>query len=413
MNLLIFEDAEVDRLDPLATGRPAWAISCASYRLIDLVRRLPGTISTRVRPFLQELIAADYDDVTLAPDPDQPWTLCLNARIAPTMANYRALQAMLARQSAVHVVNSQIVHAALLATDQLLSADPRSCDISLVDLAISSPLDAQLELFEQPYDCLRINTAAFRENLDDRLQHETWHEVGEGVFCGDPNWRPPEQVVVDPAHGVLLISAGVRIQPFAVLGGPLFLGPDNQIAAHSSIRNCVATGRQCKLGGEIESCTIEGYSNKQHYGFLGNSYLGSWVNLGAGTCNSNLKNTYGTVTVQHGDQRINTGELFVGCLVGDYAKTAINTSIFTGKAIGACSMVYGMACRDVAAFTNHAATVNGEVTAVDPQVMINTQARMFERRNISRRDCDRELITAMFDRTARQRQGLPCRPIAW
>ena len=130
---------------------------------------------------------------------------------------------------------------------------------------------------------------------------------------------------------------------------------------HAALKDGVSLGHHTKVGGEVEASIIEPYSNKQHHGFLGHSYVGSWVNLGAGTCNSDLKNTYGTVNMEYGSidgkgsrdggvQKASTGMQFVGCFIGDYAKTAINTSIFTGKTIGACSMVYGFVTTNVPAF---------------------------------------------------------------
>jgi len=135
---------------------------------------------------------------------------------------------------------------------------------------------------------------------------------------------------------------------------------------------------------------------------LGHSYVGSWVNLGAGTCNSDLKNTYGEVKMEYAYGKVNTGSQFVGCLVGDYSKSAINTSIFTGKLIGVCSMVYGFVTTNVPSFVNYARHF-GQVTEMGPNVMVATQARMFARRQVTQRDCDIQLIHDMHERTRRER----------
>ncbi len=414
LNLLLFEDALVDGLDPVTSGRPAWAVSCASYRLVDLVSRLPGVVSSVVRPFLRDVVAADFGATVAGMDAARPWTLCINARTAPTLGNLRVLRELGDRQSPTHCRDGPTLQAALVPTPQAVAwtRDVNSLDAMAVVPATSTPLDGSLELFGYLHDYVRINRQAFVDNLNDRLQTGSWREVMDGVFTDDAAWSPPDFVSLDSRQGPVLISPGVQLKPFAALAGPLFIGPGNRIAAHSAIREYVSTGTTCKLGGEIEASVIESYSNKQHYGFLGHSYLGSWINLGAGTCNSDLKNTYGTVNMRRGGERIATNQQFVGCFIGDYAKTAINTSIFTGKTIGVCSMLYGIACTDVAAFTNHAQSL-GQVTAVDPQVMVQTQARMFRRRGVEQRHCDQELISAMFDRTAGQRQGLPTRPLAW
>ncbi|HQV31343.1 MAG TPA: hypothetical protein PKV71_05675, partial [Calditrichia bacterium] len=100
-------------------------------------------------------------------------------------------------------------------------------------------------------------------------------------------------------------------------------------------------GPVCKVGGEVEGCIIHGYSNKQHDGFLGHAYLGEWVNLGADTNNSDLKNNYGNVTVQLNGHSIDTRERFVGLMMGDHSKTGINCMLNTGTIVGGSCNIYG------------------------------------------------------------------------
>src|SRR5262245_20508590 len=102
-------------------------------------------------------------------------------------------------------------------------------------------------------------------------------------------------------------------------------------------------------------------------------------------------------------QQVITGMQFVGCIMGDYAKTAINTGIFTGKLVGACSMVYGFVTTNVPSFVNYA-RLFGQVTELPPDVMISTQERMFRRRNVPQRPCDARLIEDMFELTRHERQ---------
>jgi glucose-1-phosphate thymidylyltransferase len=174
------------------------------------------------------------------------------------------------------------------------------------------------------------------------------------------------------------------------------------VAEHASVKHNVALGHTTKLGGEVTDSIIEPFSNKQHHGFIGHSYLGRWVNLGAGTCTSNLKNTYGSINMEYGGRKVATGMQFLGCIVGDYAKAAINTGIFTGKTIGVCSMLYGFVTTNVPAFVNYARSF-GQISEVPVEVMIATQARMFARRGVEQRLCDIELLEAVFRLTAPQR----------
>ena len=152
------------------------------------------------------------------------------------------------------------------------------------------------------------------------------------------------------------------------------------------------------MGGEIEGVQTEPWSNKQHFGFLGHSYLGSWINLGAGTCNSDLKNTYGIVNMIYGDRKVSTGMQFVGCVMGDYSRTAINTSIYTGKVIGVGSTVYGMTPHNVPSFVNCAQPLN-QYGVLPPEVLVSIQQRMFGRRKVTQRPCDIQLIHDVFTMT--------------
>ena len=128
------------------------------------------------------------------------------------------------------------------------------------------------------------------------------------------------------------------IEPFTILNGPLFIGKDCLIKSHSRIANSIIN-HHCKISGEIHSSIFQPYSNKAHHGFLGHSFVGSWVNLGAGTTTSNLKNNYSNVSIKWNGELIDTGSIFFGSIIGDHVKTAIGTNLNTGTVIGMGSNV--------------------------------------------------------------------------
>ena len=107
--------------------------------------------------------------------------------------------------------------------------------------------------------------------------------------------------------------------------------------------------------------------------------------------------------MEYGGQKVKTGMQFTGCIVGDYSKTAINTSIFTGKVIGACSMVYGLVTTNVPSYVNYARSLQ-QVTETTVEVMVATQSRMFQRRNIEQRPCDIQLLKDIYELTRHERQ---------
>ncbi|HXW97357.1 MAG TPA: putative sugar nucleotidyl transferase [Gemmatimonadales bacterium] len=146
-------------------------------------------------------------------------------------------------------------------------------------------------------------------------------------------------VVFDTRAGAVVLEAGVEVRHGARLEGPLYAGERSRVLGGHA--RASVFGPRSNLNGEISNSVFLGYANKSHDGFLGHSVLGHWVNLGAGTTTSNLKNTYGAVILQVAGERIATGRQFLGSLIGDHAKTSIGTLLSTGTVIGAGANVFG------------------------------------------------------------------------
>lgn len=152
----------------------------------------------------------------------------------------------------------------------------------------------------------------------------------------------PSAVIYAPEN--LLIEPGAEVEACAVLdarGGPIYIGKNTIVRPNSYLRGPLSIGPECRIGGEVTHAIFHGYSNKAHYGFIGHAYVGEWVNLGAGTTNSNLKNNYGSVKVWVNGKEVDSQQQFLGCFVGDYAKTGIGTLINTGAVIGFGANVLG------------------------------------------------------------------------
>jgi UDP-N-acetylglucosamine diphosphorylase/glucosamine-1-phosphate N-acetyltransferase len=148
-------------------------------------------------------------------------------------------------------------------------------------------------------------------------------------------------VAVDTSDGPVVIDAGVHVGSFTLIEGPAYVGPGTLVFPHSLLRPNTIIGPACKIGGEIGGSIFQSFSNKGHYGYVGDSYVGQWVNLGAGTVTSNLKNTYGEVTLspQPGAPAEPTGMQFLGSIIGDHVKTAIGTRLLTGTIVGTGAMI--------------------------------------------------------------------------
>lgn len=150
--------------------------------------------------------------------------------------------------------------------------------------------------------------------------------------------------VFDLEGGSIVIAEHAVVRPGAMVIGPAYVGPGSTVLERATIRPGTAIGPTCKVNGEVGGTIFQGFANKAHDGYLGDAYVGEWVNLGAGTTNSNLLNTYGEVIARAMDasgksgSNERTGEQFLGCVLGDHVKTAICSRIMTGSIVGTGTM---------------------------------------------------------------------------
>ena len=411
MHIIIFEDHHVPQLFPVTTARPAFAINIGTYRLIDLVRRFGSHVEVMVRPHLREIVKLDFPDLwTPEKGKRSAPILAINARVVPHIDLFQKIQEIVKQgQSGVVHAHNDIVCAFcvnenpfphdFVGSAQLTGI---SADIHIKPLNLK-PFNIQMPMLEYAHDIVRYQLRIMNDNMNDRLKTGTYKEIADGVFAADKAQTLGQHCVTDTTEGPIIFEEGVHVGPFCYFRGPVYVGRKTKIVEYAALKDAVSIGSTAKIGGEIEAAVVESYSNKQHHGFLGHSYLGSWINLGAGTSNSDLKNTYGEVVMEYGRAKVKTGMQFVGSFIGDYAKTAVNTSIFTGKTIGACSMLYGFITTNVPSFVNYARTF-GQVTETSIETLVSTQARMFARRNVEQRPCDVQLIRDIYDITKHERQ---------
>jgi UDP-N-acetylglucosamine diphosphorylase/glucosamine-1-phosphate N-acetyltransferase len=197
----------------------------------------------------------------------------------------------------------------------------------------------------------------------------------------------------------------VEIFPNAVIEGPAYIGESSKIKSAATIYENVSIGKVCKIGGEVEGSIIMPYSNKQHAGFLGHAYLGSWINLGADTNNSDLKNNYSTVKVFINGEMIDSGSQFMGLIMGDHSKSAINTMFNTGTVVGFSCNIFGAGFPDkfVSSFT-WGGTDKSKIYDVDKS--IETAKKVMSRRNIIMSKDEEELFHKISELSAHQRNTI-------
>jgi UDP-N-acetylglucosamine diphosphorylase/glucosamine-1-phosphate N-acetyltransferase len=164
---------------------------------------------------------------------------------------------------------------------------------------------------------------------------------GEHDLDVHPAARVYPGVVLDREHGAIAIDDSAVVRPGVTIIGPASIGPHSTILDRAIIKGQTAVGPWCKVAGEVGGTIFHGFANKAHDGHLGDSWVGKWANLGAGTTNSNLLNTYAEVVARAtpGGKNERTGQQFLGAVIGDHVKTAICTRIMTGAVVHTGAMI--------------------------------------------------------------------------
>ena len=214
-------------------------------------------------------------------------------------------------------------------------------------------------------------------------------------------------VVIDASDGPVYIDEGAEILPFTRIVGPCYIGRETVLVG-AKCHEGNSIGPVCRIGGEVECSIIQGYTNKYHDGFLGHAYVGEWVNLGALTTNSDLKNDYANVSVtMNGRRPIDTGSNKVGCFIGDHTKTSIGTFFNTGAYVGAMCLIMATGKPLPKFIPSFAWLLEGVVTkGFGRKKLYETAQVAMPRRGQAWTEAEEALWDAVFEQTAPTRDEL-------
>jgi len=223
--------------------------------------------------------------------------------------------------------------------------------------------------------------------------------VEENIVIGESVVIKPG-AVLDASNGPIAIGDRSLIMPNVSIVGPVSIGNDNIIRTGAKILGGTSTGTVCRIGGEVEGTIVGSYSNKQHDGFIGHSYIGEWVNIGAASNNSDLKNNYSPVRMWNAGRMKSTGRQFMGLLMGDHTKTGINTLFNTGTVVGFNCNIFSaeMPDRFVPSYSwGHGA----ELTEYDLTKAMQTAEIVMERRKVKFDTAHREIFERIHELSSR------------
>lgn len=393
--IYIFENNEVLNLEPIILTRPAFNLRCGAFTFFERIKKYFPTadIELIVRPELKELTKELYPDYTVNPEQVEEglwmlgnvlWTDDDIKKISKTEYEFYYNDGVFTAGYLRKDIANNWLKMGGPVKDKILAC-PTISEINSKVIRFLwdavSVIGASLEFDKQVFKSNKINKNGVHLINDDN------------IFLGSAELINPG-VVIDATNGPIIISENVQVNSHSLLQGPLFIGDDSIVQPHTFIRNSVV-GPVCKVGGEISSTIIQGYSNKNHYGFLGNAYVGQWVNFGAGTTNSNLKNNYTSVNVTVNDKVIKTDELFIGLFAGDYSTFAIGTTLNTGTNIGpGCNVVTkNFPPKRLKPFTWF---LNGKHMKINETKFLETAEAMQIRRGKSLSEAEKNVLTSIL-----------------
>jgi UDP-N-acetylglucosamine diphosphorylase/glucosamine-1-phosphate N-acetyltransferase len=350
-NLVLYDDAKARAFEPFALTRPVCELRAGAVLVRQRWETALGATSlgfigaAHLDDFEEPAAPGAFREVELAAG-----TIVANARALPALELLRNARAdswtIAGRLAAVRLARATptaVLRETGAELDSVAASGARSGEIA------GRWLEAPWDLVRYLGDMLTEDILRIGPTLQTTNPTQATILRGHPVFAELGSTIEPH-VLLDTSQGPILVRRGAHIQAFTRLAGPCAIGHDSTALGERIATSSI--GDVCRVHGEVSTAIFIGHANKAHDGFLGHSVVGRWVNFGASTVNSNLKNTYGHISMwtPHGAQ--DTGMQFLGALLGDHAKTGIGTRLTTGSVIGAgANVVYdGLAPKTVPPF---------------------------------------------------------------
>jgi UDP-N-acetylglucosamine diphosphorylase / glucose-1-phosphate thymidylyltransferase / UDP-N-acetylgalactosamine diphosphorylase / glucosamine-1-phosphate N-acetyltransferase / galactosamine-1-phosphate N-acetyltransferase len=416
MRLCLVEDLAVCALEPLTLTRPVHELLLGASTLASKIARALG-----VGPGPQRrscLIRSHLVDVQRQRDPhivvnDRDWL----ARSPVVVANGRWVPpAGLVTPDEVGpwvgLCDGQPA-CAFVGPDDAIGLEPLGVDSWFEKMtAKHGGIEVGGEWIERPWDLVTKNGAHLeRDFAAAGNAGVTNRHLAKLALVGpvDRLWihetaRIDPFTVFDTTNGPIMLGPNVWVQPFSRIEGPCSIGAESQLF-RANLRGCVSIGPTCRIGGEVEAAIVHGHSNKYHEGFLGHAYIGEWVNLGAITSNSDLRNDYGEVFVPLQGDPVPTGQTKVGCFIGDHTRTGMGSMLNTGTAIGVmCNVLPAgiLLPKHVPSFT---AVSYGRVAPGFPlDKLFETARTVMSRRGKAFGEAEEHLYSTLYEQTRLERE---------
>jgi UDP-N-acetylglucosamine diphosphorylase/glucosamine-1-phosphate N-acetyltransferase len=415
MGIALFEDLHYKYFMPLSLTKATFDVKIGSKSFFEEQRTAPEVLITR--EYLAGVTSERHPQCMVNPSSIDSDIVFVNGLIHPRAINSDRLQQV----SHTFVITSgdRLVAARLDRKGfEYLSdcaAAGKKIDVRKLSVEKSTMLGTgeSLGLLSDPWDIIKVLENSLSMQVAS-MQGEG--DLGTGVRVAGNNTVGvaksaliEEGTVLDARRGGIYIGPDAYVATSRIVG-PAYIGERTQVKQFAIIESSYV-GNNCRVAGEIEHSIISSYTNKAHAGFIGHSYVGEWVNIGAMTTTSDLKMTYGNIRVGSGRSRRDTGQDKVGSFIADMAKTSIGTLIYSGRRIGVSSHLHGLIAQDVPSFTIYGVSFGAKNAELELHSAIGTQKKMMSRRSQTMSKNYEQMIRDVFSTTALERKGAAVRKV--
>ena len=381
MKIQLVDGKHRDHLLPLTYTRPVAQLRCGILTIAEKYQKRGFEVGYETEDYLQEKFPSVQHDILVS------------GSVCPT-------------DSFIDAITSLTEGQALIQDDQLLAFKGANWADTPTEIF---PFNDVLNLIIRPWDIWTKNAAEMNIDFDvltkDRFSApiDSSNTVfGDRIFLEEG--ARVKASILNATSGPIYLAQNAEVMEGSIVRGGLALGAHSALKLGTKVYGATTLGPHCKVGGEINNSVILGYSNKGHDGFLGNSAIGEWCNLGADTNNSNLKNNYDEVKAwSYVDGRFSkTGQQFCGLIMGDHSKSGINTMFNTGTVVGVSANVYGAGFprNFIPSFTRGGPQGTTEYMI---KKALDTANRMMQRRGLQVDDVERTILEKVYADSAKYR----------
>lgn len=416
MSIALFEDSHWQNFEPISLTKATFDIKVGAKSFFEEHKLTPEILLTR--EYLACVTAERHSNCKVNPSSISSDTVFVNGLMHPgaispdRLFNINHTFAITTNSSSNRLLLARLNDKDIEYLQACVTAG-KSIDVKKLKVEKLTNLEDQdtQGILSEPWDIISVleNSLATQvSTMKNEMQlGEEIAVTGNNIVALGRNASVEVGTVLDVRYGGIYIGPGAHVAASRIVG-PAYIDGMAQVKQFTIIEASYI-GYNCRIGGEVEHSVISDYTNKAHAGFIGHSYVGEWVNIGAMTTTSDLKMTYGNIKMSSGkNKKIDTGQNKMGSFFADMVKTSIGTLIYSGRRIGVSSHLHGLVAQDVPSFTIYGTSIGARNVELQINSIIETQRKMMRRRNQMMTKAYEQMIEDLFAITApdRKRTGV-------